>query len=522
MRRLRPALGALLASSLVVLGLGAAPAHAADGTITGVALDASGKPLKNVGWEIYVLEGGEWTTLPFGPKLTNDQGRFSWKVPVGGKYRVCFQDSYYGEMDTASGFWQPEVRHRDTCWPSSATFSGATTWTPTAQAPSKTFTVKLPRQGLGMAPVEPFVSGSYQVGEPLTVLGQEGWRPTNATFTYQWMSHTTGSSPTPIAGATGKTFTPTNAQSGRWVWVQVTASRAGYKPATLTSPVTKVGTVHVEPTSPLKITGTAAAGSTLTASFGRPANTYSQLTWFVDGVPQPNPPAPNATSSRFTVTAAHAGARVEARLKMYRTDAQTGNYVDGSDTYRRVQVQVAGTRPVRTLAAAPAPAGRATVGATLSAPRATADASATVTYQWLRGSSAIPRATSSRYRVQAADAGKNVAVRVTVTRPGWWNRYVTTSRATAARGVIKTGSVKISGTTKVGRKLKARATSWGPRPVKVRYQWLRNNRVVRGATKSTYKVRKADRGKTLKVRVTVSKPGYTTVAKNSKGRKIKR
>ncbi|WP_313407114.1 hypothetical protein [Aeromicrobium sp.] len=520
MRLLRPILLGLLA--LLLVPLAATPAQAAaEGTITGVAVGPDGKPLKNVRWEILELQDGKWQGYPFGPKLTDAKGRFSWKVPVGGQYRVCFFDDYYGQ-DSQDTYWQTEVRHRDTCWPNATSVQNATTWTSTSSAPSKTFSVKLPKQALGMAPVDPFLLGSFRVNEPLTVVGQEGWRPTNATFSYRWMSQRDGVAAVPIAGATSATYTPTSAQSGAWVWAEVTASRAGYKPATLTTPVSKVGGTHVQPSSPLKVTGSAKPGATLTASFGKPANTFSTLTWLVDGVPQPRSTTWGQASSSFTVAASHAGARIDARLQLYRTDA-AGNYVDGSDSFHRVQVQVAGSRPAKPLAKRPTVAGKPTVGRILAAPRTvTADPTATVRYQWLRGSTTIKGATKSRYKVRAVDVNKRLKVRVTVARPGWVNQYVSTSTATIAKRPLKVGTVKIAGTSKVGKKLTAKTARWGPRPVKVRFQWLRNGRVIKGATKATYKVRKADRHKVIKVRVVAKKPKYLTVVKTSKGRKVRR
>lgn len=521
MRLLRPLLLAVLA--LLLVPLTATSAQAADGTISGTALDANGKPLRNVYWDIYTWDGDEWSSeLYFGPKLTNAKGRFSYKVPVGGKYRVCFQDSYYQEDFDGTGFWQPEVRHRDTCWPNATSVDAAQTWTSTAAAPSKHFTVTMAKQGLGMAPVQPFAVGTYDIGKPLTVIGQEGWRPTNATFTYRWMSLTSdGARPTPIPGATSATFVPTSAQSGKGVWAEVTATRAGYKPVTWSTAYSKVGVPHAQPLSPLKITGSAKPGSTLTASFTKAANTRSELTWFVDGVPQPKYTGWEITNSRFPVTAAHAGARIDVRLSIYLAD-EVG-YIDGSSTFHRAQVQVSGSRPAQPLRTVPAVKGTATVGRVLVAPRTvTADPAERVSYQWTRSGAAIKGATANRYKVRAADVNRTLRVRVTVSRPGWWNTYTSTSTAAVAKRALKKGTVKVTGTAKVGKKLKAKTAKWGPKPVKVRYRWLRNGKPIKGATKATYKVKKADRRKVIKVRVTVKKPKYLTVVKTSKGRKIKR
>lgn len=517
-------LGTLLITvlSLVLVPLGV-PAHAAaTATVTGIALGPGGKPLPNVYWDIHVLEGGKWTSpLMFGPKVTDAMGRFTYEMPLHGQYRVCFQDSYYGQTSSQSEYWQPEVRHRDACWPNASAVESAQTWTPTASNSTKTFTVKMAEQGMGMAPVDPFIVGTYELGQPLTIVGQEGWRPTNATFSYQWLSQTDGAESVPIPGATSATFVPTAAQSGKWVYARVTASRPGYKPATLWTPISKAGGNHVKLTSPLKITGQAKPGSTLTASFGKPPNTASEIRWFVDGVPHPEQPEWDAPTSRFSVTEAHAGARIDARMKIYRTDER--GYIDGTDTFQRVQAQVAGKRPTQSLPAAPAPKGEAAVGRVLKAPTdVTADPKAKVSYQWMRGSKAIKGATKSRYKIKKADLNKKVKVRVTVTRPGWWGKYVTTSKATLAKRALKKGKVTIAGKARVGKKLTVRTPGWGPKPVKVRRQWLRNGKAIKGATKIRYKVKKSDRGKSLKVRVTVKKSRHATVTRTSKGLKVKR
>ena len=79
---------------------------------------------------------------------------------------------------------------------------------------------------------------------------------------------------------------------------------------------------------------------------------------------------------------------------------------------------------------------------------------------------------------------------------------------------------KISGTAKAGRTLKAKAGTWKPSGVKLSYRWKRNGTSIAGATKSSYRVTAADRGKTLTVTVTGSKSGYAKTAKKSAGKKV--
>jgi len=67
---------------------------------------------------------------------------------------------------------------------------------------------------------------------------------------------------------------------------------------------------------------------------------------------------------------------------------------------------------------------------------------------------------------------------------------------------------------------------WKPKPakksVKVRYQWLKNGKKIKGAKKATYRVRAKDRGKKISVRVTAKKKGYEKARKSSKKVKIRR
>lgn len=72
----------------------------------------------------------------------------------------------------------------------------------------------------------------------------------------------------------------------------------------------------------------------------------------------------------------------------------------------------------------------------------------------------------------------------------------------------------ISGTLKPGNVLtvKRGTWTWG---TAFTYHWLRNGVPIPGATDSTYKVRTADKGTRITVRVTGSRLGYTTVTKTS-------
>ena len=76
---------------------------------------------------------------------------------------------------------------------------------------------------------------------------------------------------------------------------------------------------------------------------------------------------------------------------------------------------------------------------------------------------------------------------------------------------------KISGTAKSLSTLTAVPGSWGPAAVSLTYQWYRSHIAIFGATSATYKVRSGDVGRTITVKVTGSKSGYTRGSRTSTG-----
>ncbi|MDQ0864836.1 hypothetical protein [Arthrobacter globiformis] len=83
-----------------------------------------------------------------------------------------------------------------------------------------------------------------------------------------------------------------------------------------------------------------------------------------------------------------------------------------------------------------------------------------------------------------------------------------------APGTLTAPTLTVSGTRKVGYALTAAPGTWTAGAT-LKYQWYRSGVAIVGATASKYTLGAADLGKTMKVRVTGSKLGYTTVAKDS-------
>jgi len=80
---------------------------------------------------------------------------------------------------------------------------------------------------------------------------------------------------------------------------------------------------------------------------------------------------------------------------------------------------------------------------------------------------------------------------------------------------LKSVKPKIKGTVKVGKKLSVTVGTWTA-GTKLTYQWYAAGKAVKGATKSTLKLAKAQVGKKITVKVTGKKAGYTTKTVASK------
>jgi hypothetical protein len=143
----------------------------------------------------------------------------------------------------------------------------------------------------------------------------------------------------------------------------------------------------------------------------------------------------------------------------------------------------------------------------------------TFTYQWKRDGAAIAGATNATYVIKTKDRGHAITLTVTAAA----DRCPSASRTSAAVNIPKvfsaTPTPTITGTAKAGKVLTAHHRTWKPTP-SFSYQWYRNGAKISGATKSTYKLTKSDKGKKITVKVTGKKSGYLTVAKASAAKTV--
>lgn len=161
--------------------------------------------------------------------------------------------------------------------------------------------------------------------------------------------------------------------------------------------------------------------------------------------------------------------------------------------------------------------GTARVGGALrSSPGRWAPRVDSYTYQWLRDGVPLRGATAAAYTLGVADLGHRITLRVTARAPGLTSG--TADSAATARvgpGLIVGRRPLVSGKPKVRKVLRAVVGAWRPAGVTLGYRWLRSGKVIRRATRASYRLTKQDRGKRVSVRVTGRKAGYSTVALTS-------
>ena len=157
-------------------------------------------------------------------------------------------------------------------------------------------------------------------------------------------------------------------------------------------------------------------------------------------------------------------------------------------------------------------AGGPKVGTVLTAspPEWTQDGVAT-TYQWLRNGQPISGATTTTYRLVAADLDQPISVRATGRKDGMTDGTVTSNAVTAVLGDAPAPTMQptISGSGVVGQALTVNPGTWGTGDTPTyAYQWRRDNASIAGATSGTYTPTVEDVGHVLTVTVTATRPGY--------------
>jgi hypothetical protein len=148
-----------------------------------------------------------------------------------------------------------------------------------------------------------------------------------------------------------------------------------------------------------------------------------------------------------------------------------------------------------------------------------------VAFGWFLGGKLTAVKTAS-YLLSSSDVGKRAVCRISAT-----DGFTTVTATSAASAVVALGlaphiisarySPTVVGTVKTSKTVKANVGRWtAPVPTAYGYQWLRDGKAIKGATKSTFKIPASMKGHKLSVRITASKVGYAKGIKISAAYKV--
>ena len=313
---------------------------------------------------------------------------------------------------------------------------------------------------------------------------------------YQWQRNGVA-----IAGATGGTYTTTQADVGAVITVVASYTDDQGTPESVSSAATAAVTnVNQAPTGSVTIDNmNPAEGDVLTAS-----NTLADADglsgpigyqWQRNGVA-----IAGATSSTYTTTQADVGAVLRV-VASYTDDQGTAESVTSGATAAVTNINDAPTGAVTIDNLTPAE------GDLLTASNTLADAdglSGPIGYQWQRNGVAIGGATGSTYTTTQADVGAVLTVVASYTDDEGTLESVASAATAAVTNVndAPTGAVTIDNLTPAEGDLLTASNTLadadglsGP----ISYQWQRDGVAIAGATGSTYTTAQADVGGVLTV-----------------------
>jgi hypothetical protein len=322
---------------------------------------------------------------------------------------------------------------------------------------------------------------------------------------YQWLAGGTA-----ITGATGSTYTLTQADVGKTISVRATYTDNGGAAESVTSTATAaVANVNISPTGAVTISGTATQGQTLTAantladadgipSSGAGAISYQ---WLADGTA-----ISGSTGSTLVLTQALVGKAISVRASYTDNSGIAESVTSSATTVANVNDPLTGGVTL---------SGTSTQGQTLTAANTLADidgiptsGAGAISYQWLADGSAISGATGSTFAPGQAQVGKAISVRASYTDNGGTVESATSAATAAVANVNDSpaGTLSVAGLARKGQTLTAdnQLTDADGIPTSgagaVAYQWLADGSPVSGATDATYVLTQADVGKAFSVK----------------------
>ncbi len=350
------------------------------------------------------------------------------------------------------------------------------------------------------------------------------WSGLPSAYAYQWeLCDSVGANCADIAGATGASFKPPaeDVGVGATLRVKVVATNGIGSSTPVESGASAL---------PPLVSGAAALGQQLATTHGIWTNhptSYAYRWQRCNSAGSSCTDIASANGSHYTLVSADVGHEIRSEVRASNGVGHASSYAPSAPTS---PVSAHLSRPA--LSSAPVVSGKAALGSQLSTTHGVwTNAPTTYHYRWQRcsktGSSCvnIANATAAKYTLVTADVGHEIRSEVlasNATGPAASGYAPSAPTAVVARKPVVITLPKLSGTAKVGNSLSVSTGSWRYSPTRYGYQWLRctasdmSCQKISGATKSSYRLTKADAGHRLKAIVTASNAaGATTAASNT-------
>lgn len=144
---------------------------------------------------------------------------------------------------------------------------------------------------------------------------------------------------------------------------------------------------------------------------------------------------------------------------------------------------------------------------------------ATLSYQWLANDKPVGTDQDS-YLIRPSDVGKEISVRIRATSGSQVVTRTSDGTAEVYRGRFSHPELRPAGVAAPGETLGVDLTGWDPQPTSISYQWYRNGKLIKGATKAEYAVRAGDQNQKLAVKITAKAAGYYSLTVKSVAVKV--
>jgi uncharacterized protein YjbI with pentapeptide repeats len=142
-----------------------------------------------------------------------------------------------------------------------------------------------------------------------------------------------------------------------------------------------------------------------------------------------------------------------------------------------------------------------------------------ITYQWLENGTPLASSNGQNLIPSPGQAGKTISVQLTLRRPGYLDKTITSSGVVVAPGKLSLVAPKMLGNALVGSTMSTEAIALDP-DTQVTIQWLENSTPKAGSTSNKLVLSSTMVNKEVSVRFTFTKAGFETLTLTTPGVKV--